>query len=71
MAEAAPLRIDTFSDLLCVWACAAARTIPELWGAIARLIEAFTPIEGRHSFAAAGYRPERSENALIANGLPA
>ena len=37
---------------------AAARTIPELWDAIARLIQGFTPNDCSNYLAAAGYQPE-------------
>ena len=37
---------------------AAARTIDDLWDAIARAVDIFTPTECRNYFTAAGYEPE-------------
>ena len=34
---------------------AAARTVPDLWDAIAKALDAFTPAECQNYFAAAGY----------------
>ena len=42
----------------------AARTVEDLWHAIAQAVDIFTPNECRNYFSAAGYEPERSENAL-------
>jgi hypothetical protein len=36
----------------------AARTVDDLWDAIAQGVEAFTPNECRNFFTAAGYEPE-------------
>jgi transposase len=44
-----------FSKLKAMLRTAAARTIPDLWTAIAEAIEAFTPSECEKYFAAAGY----------------
>lgn len=44
-----------FSKLKALLRKAAARTIPDLWDAIADAIEAFTPAECEKYFAAAGY----------------
>ena len=37
---------------------AAARTVDDLWAAIARLIDLFTPAESANYFRAAGYEPD-------------
>lgn len=44
-----------FSKLKALLRKAAARTVPDLWDAIATAIEAFTPSECENYFAAAGY----------------
>ena len=44
-----------FSKLKALLRKAAARTIPELWSAIAKAIDAFTPEQCQNYFAAAGY----------------
>lgn len=44
-----------FAKLKALLRAAAARTIPDLWAAIAEAIECFTPEECRNYFAAAGY----------------
>lgn len=44
-----------FAKLKALLRAAAARTIPDLWTAIAEAIERFTPEECRNYFAAAGY----------------
>jgi transposase len=44
-----------FAKLKALLRAAAARTIPELWHAIAAALDAFTPAECRNYFAAAGY----------------
>ena len=44
-----------FSKLKALLRKAAARTIPDLWSAVAHAIERFTPNECRNYFAAAGY----------------
>ena len=47
-----------FSKLKAILRKAAARTIHELWEAIARSLDQFSPIECRNYFTAAGYEPE-------------
>ncbi|HUT51341.1 MAG TPA: IS630 family transposase, partial [Alphaproteobacteria bacterium] len=37
---------------------AAARTVDDLWDAIAKTLDAFTPTECQNYFAAAGYDPD-------------
>ena len=37
---------------------ASARTVDDLWAAIAACLDQFSPIECRHYFEAAGYDPE-------------
>jgi len=44
-----------FAKLKALLRKAAARTIPDLWDAIADAIESFTPAECQNYFAAAGY----------------
>jgi transposase len=44
-----------FAKIKALLRAAAARTIPDLWAAIAEAIECFTPEECRNYFAAAGY----------------
>lgn len=44
-----------FAKLKALLRAAAARTVPELWDAIAAALDAFTPAECRNYFAAAGY----------------
>jgi hypothetical protein len=44
-----------FSKLKAFLKRTAARTVDDLWNAIAEAIELFTPIECEHYFAAAGY----------------
>ncbi len=46
---------NAFSKLKALLRKAAERTVEGLWTAIGRLIDAFTPAEGTHYFAAAGY----------------
>ena len=46
---------QTFSKLKVLLRTAAARTIPELWAAIARAFTAFSPAECRNYITAAGY----------------
>ena len=46
---------NAFSKLKALLRKTAARTIPSLWAAIGRLIDAFTPAECANYFAAAGY----------------
>jgi len=47
-----------FSKLKAILRKAAARTIHELWEAIAQSLDQFSPIECRNYFTAAGYEPE-------------
>lgn len=47
-----------FSKLKALLRKAAARTIPDLWAAIADALSAFSPIECANYFQAAGYEPE-------------
>jgi transposase len=47
-----------FSKLKAILRKAAARTIHELWDAIAQSLDSFSPTECRNYFAAAGYEPE-------------
>ena len=47
-----------FSKLKAILRKAAARTIHELWQAIAQSLDAFSPDECKNYFAAAGYEPE-------------
>ncbi len=44
-----------FAKLKALLRAAAARTIPDLWEAVANAIERFTPDECKNYFAAAGY----------------
>lgn len=44
-----------FAKLKALLRATAARTVPELWDAIAAALDAFTPAECRNYFAAAGY----------------
>ena len=44
-----------FAKLKAILRKAAARTVPDLWHAIANALDAFTPIECQNYFAAAGY----------------
>ena len=44
-----------FAKLKALLRTAAARTIPDLWGALKNALDAFTPNECRNYFAAAGY----------------
>jgi hypothetical protein len=44
-----------FAKLKALLRAAAARTIPDLWGALKNALDAFTPNECRNYFAAAGY----------------
>jgi transposase len=44
-----------FAKLKALLRAAAARTVPELWDAIAAALDAFSPAECRNYFAAAGY----------------
>ena len=53
-----------FSKLKAFLKKTAARTVDDLWDAIALGIETFTPAECKNYFAAAGHDRERSENAL-------
>jgi transposase len=46
-----------FSKLKALLKKAAARSVADLWRAIADAIDAFTPAECRNFFAAAGYEP--------------
>ena len=46
-----------FSKLKALLRKAAARTVPNLWQAIADTLDAFTPTECQNYFAAAGYDP--------------
>ncbi len=43
---------------------AAARSVDDLWAAIAEAIERFPPAECANFFANTGHEPHRSENAL-------
>jgi transposase len=47
-----------FSKLKAILRKTAARTIHELWDAIAQSLDSFSPAECRNYFAAAGYEPE-------------
>lgn len=47
-----------FSKFKAFLKSSAARSVDDLWGAIARAIDIFTPIECRNYFTAAGYEPE-------------
>ena len=47
-----------FSKLKAILRKAAARTIHEIWQAIAQSLDAFSPDECKNYFAAAGYEPE-------------
>lgn len=47
-----------FSKLKALLRRAAARTVDDLWTAIAQCLDAFQPDECRHYFQAAGYDPE-------------
>ena len=49
---------NAFSKLKALLRKAAARTIPELWAAIADAIKAYTPEECANYFTATGYEPE-------------
>lgn len=49
---------QAFSKLKALLRKAAARTVPELWGAIASAIDQFTPAECANYFIHAGYEPE-------------
>ena len=53
-----------FSKLKALLRKAAARTVNDLWAAVAKCLSAFTPGECRNDFAAAGYDPEQVESAL-------
>ena len=46
---------NAFAKLKAMLRKAAARTLEQLWSAIAHIIDAFTPMECANSFAAAGY----------------
>jgi transposase len=47
-----------FAKLKALLRGVAARTIPALWGAIAEVLDCFTPTECRNYFIATGYEPE-------------
>ncbi len=49
---------NAFSKLKALLRKAAARTVDQLWRAIGKAIDAFTPTECANYFAAAGYEPE-------------
>ena len=49
---------NAFSKLKALLRKAAARTIPDLWAAIADALPKFTPDECANYFTAAGYEPE-------------
>jgi transposase len=53
-----------FSKLKAFLKKTAARTVDDLWKAIAKGIDTFTLVECQNYFAAAGYDCEWSENAL-------
>ena len=53
-----------FAKLKALLRAAAARTIPDLWQAIADALRRFTPQECANYLAAAGYDATRAENAL-------
>ena len=55
---------NAFAKFKTLLRATAARTIPDLWNAIADAINRFTPDECRNYFAAAGYDAYCSENAL-------
>jgi len=50
--------IHTSTEDLALLRKAAARTVDDLWTAIGRLIDAFTPQECANYFAASGYAPD-------------
>ncbi len=54
-----------FAKLKACLKTAAARTVDDLWDAIAIGIDTFTPTACENYFAAAGYDRECSENALV------
>lgn len=47
-----------FSKLKAILRKAAPRTVTDLWGALAKALDALTPTECRNYFTAAGYDPE-------------
>ena len=55
---------NAFSKLKALLRRAAARTIPDLWTAIADALPQFTPKECANYFTACGYEPESTESAL-------
>jgi len=54
-----------FAKLKAFLAKAVARTVDDLWDAVAHGIDTFTPAECQNYFAAAGYDCERAEDALV------
>ena len=59
-----------FAKLKALLRKAAERTVDGLWNAIARILDTFHPQECRNYFAAAGYDPTRSDNALTKDPTP-
>jgi len=55
---------NAFAKLKAMLRKVAARTIEGLWSAVGSIIDTFNPIECVNYFAAAGYDPAWSENAL-------
>jgi hypothetical protein len=55
---------NAFAKLKALLGKAAARSIDQLWDAIARIIRTYSPQDCANYFAAAGYDADRSENAL-------
>lgn len=53
-----------FSKLKALLRKAAARTMDDLWDAIATAIKTFTPLECANYFTACGYEPESTQNAI-------
>ena len=60
---------NAFSKLKALLRKAAARTVDELWAAVASAIDTFTPAESTNYFAAAGYDAWRSDSALVTSPL--
>jgi transposase len=56
-----------FSKLKALLRAAAARTMPDLWQAIASALKRFSPDECQNYLAAAGYDATWSENALVSH----
>ena len=60
---------NTFSKLKALLRKAAARTVDELWKAIASAIDALTPSDCIGHFTAAGYEPDHPRNAQLSRAV--